>query len=168
MPAEPAAHHAVRALYSHHHGWLLGWLRRKVGCTHDAADLAHDTFVRVLKARNAQEIREPRDYLATIAKGLVVDMYRRRALERAYLEALAHVPVEQVPSTEQRALIVEALWQIDRMLDGLEQRVREAFILSQLDGWTYTQIARHLGVTTRTVNNYMVKAITACCLALEH
>ncbi|ARP88404.1 sigma-70 family RNA polymerase sigma factor [Bordetella genomosp. 9] len=166
MTAESSAHDAVHTLYRHHHGWLLGWLRGKLGCGHDAADLAQDTFVRVLKARNAQQIREPRDYLATIAKGLMVDMYRRRSLERAYLEALSQLPPQAVPSVESRALILEALWQVDRVLDRLDRRAREAFILSQFDGLTYAQIAERLGVTQRTVNNCMVRAIEACCQAL--
>jgi RNA polymerase sigma-70 factor (ECF subfamily) len=40
----------VAALYTTHHGWLQGWLRKKVGNAFDAADLAQDTFVRLLTA----------------------------------------------------------------------------------------------------------------------
>ena len=38
----------VQTLYSEHHGWLQGWLQRKLGNRCDAADLAHDTFLRLL------------------------------------------------------------------------------------------------------------------------
>ena len=31
-------------LYLEHHGWLLGWLRRRLECSETAADLAHDTL----------------------------------------------------------------------------------------------------------------------------
>jgi RNA polymerase sigma-19 factor, ECF subfamily len=51
--AESAIQEQVHALYSHHHGWLYGWLRRKLGDAHQAADLAHDTFVRLLSRREA-------------------------------------------------------------------------------------------------------------------
>lgn len=44
-------HREIYALYSDHHGWLVGWLHRRVGCIHNANDLAHDTFLRVLAAR---------------------------------------------------------------------------------------------------------------------
>ncbi|MDD3484875.1 sigma factor, partial [Azovibrio restrictus] len=33
-------------LYRDHHGWLQGWLRRRLGNAHEAADLAQDTFLR--------------------------------------------------------------------------------------------------------------------------
>ena len=44
------------ALYAEHHRWLLGWLRQRLGCLHDAADLAQDTFIRVLTARNVASV----------------------------------------------------------------------------------------------------------------
>lgn len=34
----------IHALYRDHHGWLHGWLRNRLGCTEQAADLAHDTY----------------------------------------------------------------------------------------------------------------------------
>jgi RNA polymerase sigma-70 factor (ECF subfamily) len=37
-------------------------------------------------------------------------------------------------------------------------------LLSQLDGLTYVQIAEHLGISLRTVNNHMAKAMEHCCL----
>ena len=47
-----AHHRAMHALYSEHHGWLQNWLRGKLGCAADAADLAQDTFLRILLSAN--------------------------------------------------------------------------------------------------------------------
>lgn len=74
---------AVNDLYCDHHGWLQGWLRKRLGNAFDAADLTQDTFVRVIKARSALDIREPRPYLSMIAKGLLIDLFRRRSLEHS-------------------------------------------------------------------------------------
>ena len=161
------AQQSVDTLYVTHHSWLRGWLRRKLGCREQAAELAHDTFVRIITARNAAEIREPRDYLATIAKGLVFDLFRKQALERAYLEVLASLPEASLPSLEERALMWEALLQIDRMLDGLKPKVRQAFLLSQLEGLSYAEIAFKLQVTKRTVSNYMTTALEHCYDIME-
>ena len=38
----------LHALYRDHHGWLYGWLRRRLGNAADAADLAQDAFLRLL------------------------------------------------------------------------------------------------------------------------
>ncbi|MBW7902139.1 MAG: sigma-70 family RNA polymerase sigma factor [Rhodocyclaceae bacterium] len=154
----------LSTLYRDHHGWLSGWLRRRLGNADDAADLAQDAFMRVLKARNAAEIREPRHYLTAIAKGLVVDLFRRRSLEAEYLAALARLPEPEWPSPEVRALAVEALMEVDAMLEGLGSRVRQVFILSQCDGLTYKEIAAQTGLALRTVNKYMAAAVEHCCL----
>ena len=70
--------------------------------------------------------REPR-YLTAIAKRLMLNHHRRRALDQAYLDALAVMPPALAPSVEQRLLILEALHEIDEMLSGLPGPVREAF-----------------------------------------
>lgn len=96
-----SAAHPLHALYSHHHGWLQSWLRRRLGCADDAADLAQDTFVRLLARPTAiapDAMREPRAYLTTVARGLLVDFWRRGELERAYLADLALQPEVLQPS----------------------------------------------------------------------
>lgn len=78
----------LETLYCDHHGWLYGWLRRKLGNTQDAADLAHDTFIRLVTSRRFHSLNdEPRALLAHIAKGLMIDHWRRQDVEAACLTA---------------------------------------------------------------------------------
>jgi RNA polymerase sigma-70 factor (ECF subfamily) len=149
MPAVQSVHdRAIAHLYTAHHGWLLGWLRRRIGNGWDAADLAQDTFVRLLAAPDATpekqrgwQLDEPRAYLALVAKRLLVNLHRRRALEQAYLETLARLPESLAPSPEQRALLLEA------------PRAAPP----------HAAIAARLGRSERTVKCYMVQAM-ACCI----
>lgn len=152
----------IHTLYSEHHGWLHGWLNRKLGNTSDAADLAHDTFVRLMTRQSASLGAEPRALLTHIAKGLVIDRWRRQDVERAYLESIAHLPEPEVPSPETRWLILETLYRIDAMLREMPARTRQAFLLSQIDGLTYAQVAEQLGVSLVTVKRYMRDAFLAC------
>ncbi|QSL93405.1 sigma-70 family RNA polymerase sigma factor [Ectopseudomonas toyotomiensis] len=160
--AQPLSGDSLATLYRGHHSWLLGWLRQRLACPQQAADLAQDTFVRLLLQREAQAPREPRAFLATVARGLLIDHYRRASLERAYLDALAQLPEPEVPSPESQALVMETLVAIDRLLDGLKPVVREAFLLSQLDGLTYPQIAERLGLSVSSIQQYMTQAFTHC------
>ena len=167
MPAaKPDCHHKVRALYRDHHGWLQGWLRHKLGNTFDAADLAQDTFIKVMLAQAGEQIREPRAYLATVASRLVLDHFRRQRVERSYLEVLASLPVDEVPSLEVQAVMKEALIEIDAMLDGLGSKVKQAFILNQFDALPYADIARRLDISVRSVHSYVARAMAHCCLLL--
>lgn len=158
-----AATHPVAELYSDHHGWLHAWLRKKLGCTHRAADLAQDTFLRLLARDVPLDLREPRAFLTTVAQGLVAKHFRRQKLEQAWLEALAQMPEASVPSPEQRALMLETLIEIDRRLDALGPAIRQAFLLFQLDGLTQSDIAQRLGVSIPTVKRYIARALVACC-----
>ncbi|MDG9926624.1 MULTISPECIES: sigma-70 family RNA polymerase sigma factor [unclassified Pseudomonas] len=164
VAADTLATRQVHALYSDHHGWLYGWLRGKLGNACDAADLAHDTFLRVMASRRlpAQLGDEPRALLTHIAKGLVIDHWRRQDVERAYLDALAHLPEPEAPSPETRLLIIEALMRIDAMLASLSARTREIFLLAQIDGLTLQQIAERTQTPVITVRRHIHKALVAC------
>lgn len=156
----------VEVLYNDHHHWLTGWLRRKLGCPENAADLAQDTFIRVLSAREAPTLIEPRAFLTTVAKRVLSNFYRRQDLERAYLEALAQMPEHVAPSEEDRAIILQTLLELDQLLDGLPKQVKRAFLLAQLDGLTYAQIGAQLGISIATVKRHLTKAAMRCYFAL--
>jgi RNA polymerase sigma-70 factor (ECF subfamily) len=106
-------------------------------------------------------ISYPRRYLNLIARSLMLDLFRRRAVEQAYLEALALLPEAELISEEERVLILELLQRFDQMLDKLPAVVRQAFLLSRLDGFTYGEIAGQLDVSVRTVKRYMQQAYVA-------
>lgn len=160
-----SAAHPVTELYVTHHGWLHAWLRKKLGCTDRAADLAHDTFLRLLSREEAVCIQEPRAFLSTIAQGLVANHFRRQRVEQAWLDTLAALPEAQVPSPETRALLLETLLAIDRRLDALTAPVRQAFLLSQVDGLKQAEIAVRMGISVPTVKRYVARALVACCFA---
>ncbi|MGC1332688.1 MULTISPECIES: sigma-70 family RNA polymerase sigma factor [unclassified Pseudomonas] len=154
--------YAVHSLYRHHHGWLNTWLRCRLGNAADAADLAQDTFLRLLQRTERLELSAPRAFLRTIARGLVIDHWRREELHRAYLESIAHLPPAEVPSLETRALLLELLDGIARLLDGLKPKVRKAFLLSQCEGLAHKDVAEQLGVSLRSVERYVADALFHC------
>ncbi len=157
----------VHRLYTDHHGWLNGWLRKKLGNSFDAADLAQDAFVRVLRhRRELPAVREPRAYLVTIAGRLLLNHYRRRSLERAYEEALAALPPERAPAPEQRLLILETLDHVDALLAALPAKTRTAFLLAQVDRLPQAAIAERLQLSVRTVQRHILRAYEQCILAM--
>ena len=58
----------MATLYGEHHSWLVGWLRRKLSGSDHAADLAQDTFVRVLSAQRPAMLLEPRAYRPSLTR----------------------------------------------------------------------------------------------------
>ena len=158
--------HTADSLYRDHHGWLLGLLRSRLQCPQDAADLAQDTFLRVLARPDAQAeitaIRKPRSYLATIANRVMIDHLRRRSIERALLETLATRPQALELSTETRQMVLETLIEIDTLLDNMSERTRQIFLLAQINGLSYTEIGQRLQLSVNTVRKHFARAMTAC------
>lgn len=162
---------AVHALYAEHHGWLFGWLRKKLGCPQNAADLSHDTFLRILASRDALgAMREPRAFLTTTARHLIIDRARRRQLEDAYLRELA-LTIEMMEqcqqSPEQILVTLEALEQIAFVLDGLALNARQAFLLYFLEGLRQSEIASRLGISERMIRKHLMNALMHCNHALD-
>lgn len=158
---------ALDSLYRAHHGWLQAFLRRRLGRADSARDLVHDVFLKLLAREDAIGIREPRAFLTTIAQRVLVSHWRRAQLEQAYLDALAALPEASAPSEEARTVLLETLYEIDRLLDGLPRVVKRAFLLSQLDGMGQAEIAVELGVSLATVKRYLVTAARQCYFAAE-
>ncbi|WP_081951598.1 sigma-70 family RNA polymerase sigma factor [Pseudomonas cremoricolorata] len=155
--------------FSDHHRWLLQYVQRQLNHRSDAEDTAAETFCQIIAARvDPAAIEQPRAYLATIARRLIFDRYRRRRLEEAYLERLMLLPEALAPSPEQTHLLLEALHAIDSSLAGLPLIVKKAFLLSQLDGLPYAEISQKLGVSERTVGRYMTQALRQCYLSGAH
>ncbi len=157
----------VQALYSNHRGWLYRWLRRRLGCPHNAADLLQDTYLRVMVSGRTPAPAQARPHLMQIAKGLVIDRYRREQIEQAYVLVLAQQPEKFAPSPEERAIALDVLLRICAMLDGLAPKVRETFLLSRFEGLTYAEIAAREGISVATVRKYMLKAMVACFSSLN-
>lgn len=166
-PVKPSTSLDISYLYGEHHGWLKGWLRTRTCNSADAADLAQDTFMRMLTLRQLPTLREPRHYLVTIARGLLIDKARRQTLERAYLEVLAARPEPLQVSPETYHMIIESLLAIDTLLEGLGMRTRQIFLMVQLEGLSYVQVGRQLGLSVTTVKNHLGKALMQCILLMD-
>jgi RNA polymerase sigma-19 factor, ECF subfamily len=144
--------------------WLKSKLQRRVGSPTDAEDLASSSFIELAEVQDLTTVREPRAFLTVIAKRLTFEMWRRRDLERAYMDSLLVQEVPVAPSAESIAEISQALLLVDQALNGLPVKAKAAFIYSQIDGLTYAEIATRLGVSASMVRKYIAQALIRCYL----
>ncbi len=151
----------VRNLYDQHHGWLSGWLGRKLDCSQDAADLSHDTFLKLLTSREVGVLKEPRAYLLVIANRLLINRYRRKKVEREVLQQVAVLledrekrgPAEIILNQDLLARVVMLL------LEELPEKPRRAYLMSRVDGLSYREIADKLQVSQSSVKQYLAKVL---------
>jgi RNA polymerase sigma-70 factor (ECF subfamily) len=151
-------------LYLNHHRWLSNWLSNKLACSHQAADFAQDTFIRLLTFSGISDIKEPRAFLTTTASRIIIDDARRKTLEKNYLERYYFYHGEQActPSEESLLVITQSLTVIVNMLDALPEKCQQAFLMSRFDGLPHSEIAEQLGVSKSMIKKYMTQAMLHC------
>lgn len=158
-------------LYSNHHGWLYQWLYRRLNNSADAADLSHDAFLRLIvrpAPRGFGSTAEARAYLRSMAKGMCINLWRRREIEQAWLDTLAALPESHAPSAEHQAIILEALNEIGTLLSDLPPKASSAFLMSTVCEMPSSEVARELKVSTRMVRKYVAQVMLRCMLAQAH
>lgn len=147
------------------YAWLKSKLQRRVGSRADAEDLASSSFAELADVPDPATVCDSRAFLTVIAQRLTFEMWRRRDLERAYLETLAHQEEAVTPSAESMAEVTQALLLVDQALNGLSPKAKSAFVMSQIDGLTHAEIAERLNVSVSMVRKYIAQALTKCYLA---
>ena len=147
---------------------LIARLKRIVGCWHTAADLAQDTYLRLLRMEEPQEIAHPRAFLHRTAVNLAFDYLRKqkhRAPTLAPLDDAVAVP-SQAPAACQSLYDKQRLAAFQIALVTLPSPTKDVLVLRRIHGYAHAEIAQRLGLTMRQVENHLAKALYHCQRAL--
>lgn len=145
-------------LYRRHGAWLLTFVRRRFG--HDAAeDLAQETYLRASRAQ--ADVRRPRAFLARIATNLARDRVRREMARPILITGDPRQAMAVSEPDQTQALLLK------QVILGLPPRLREVFLLSRFGGLTYEAIAQQCGVSVKTVEWRMTKALAICAARMR-
>lgn len=154
---EAQAADRLDSLFRRYGAWLDGRLRTRLG-PDEAADMVQETYLRIAPY-DSDSIRHPKAFLLRVALNLVRDDRRRRARRARFLD--------QQPAAE-----TQAASQLDQVL--LKQIVltmpplyRDIFVLNRFSGMTYPEIARARGISVKTVEWRMSKALEHCASRLD-
>lgn len=151
----------------HHYRDLLHFCLRKAHDRETAADLAQESFARVLAMQQAgQVILDPRALLRQVALRAKIDIDRRAEVrqhedidgleEDLQPTAARHLqPDEAFASSQSIQAYLEAI-------EGLPPRCREAFCLYVFDELPNKEIAERMGVSLGMVNQYISRGKLAC------
>jgi RNA polymerase sigma-70 factor (ECF subfamily) len=148
----------LEALYRGHGAWLARFVRMRVGSDR-ALDLVHQLFCRLAGQGSPGRIERPEAYLRSAALNLVRDEARAAGRRCAHLhlcdEGAAPAAPDPVAALEARDL----LNRLEHVLLALPIRTREIFLAHRLDGYSYAQIAARTGLSVKTVEKHMSRAI---------
>lgn len=153
-----------------HRQSLMGTAFRIVRDRQAAEDVAQEAYIRTRKAIDAGPIDHIEAFLHQTARNLALDYARRRKTRANYEECAADEIVNNVPAdtpnAESALIEQERMRRFEKALGQLPERARRAWALSELESWTYAQIAAHLGISRNTVFNDVKLVIGHCHDAL--
>jgi RNA polymerase sigma-70 factor (ECF subfamily) len=159
-------------LYLRHRVALIDYAQPIVGCRARAEDVVQEAYLRLARIDDtravANPIHQPVGYLYRIVRNLALDWVRHRAIEgdAATLEQRDATPAA-IPTPEQQTLDRDQLRRLIAALDELPMRTRAAFEMHRLDGRTFPEIARHLGVSVGLAHRLVKLALTHCANRLD-
>jgi RNA polymerase sigma-70 factor (ECF subfamily) len=142
---------------------LLRFLGRKLGNTHDAADIAQEAYVRVLGRNSDGAIAQPRAFLFRAALNLCIDLHRsRRGFQAVPIDEEAEAIACDAPLQDERTYRRQQLVRLERALHELPAACRQAFLMRQVEGMSYDEIASRLEISTDMVNKHLARALRHC------
>jgi RNA polymerase sigma factor (sigma-70 family) len=162
-----AAKTAIAGLYEAYAPELHGFARRRVG-RQEAEDIVQETYLHMLQRGTAATLEHPRPYLYRIAANLAVDFARktkvrlRHLSEETELFCIAPGPAG-LDAAGGAALHLRRL---KVTLAELPHVSREAFLLNRVEGLSRAEIAQKFGVSVRTIDRNVARALAHLRAAL--
>ncbi len=148
-------------LYLQHFGELRAFLLRRIGCREMAAELAHDTFIRVMSYEPGEPVRNSRALLYRIAGNLAIDHHRAHSIRPECIDDL-HENEQFATDLHDPARVACARQTLDRLrmaIEGLPPQCRRAFVLHKFEGHSHAEIAEKFGVTRNAVEKLLIRAL---------
>ncbi len=150
---------AFEQLYFAYSKRLYGNILKMVKSTAVAEEILQEVFQRIWERRTNIDIGKSfKSFLFTIAKHLVCDFFyqqtKRRDVE-AYLigtssELYQHID-EDLACKESETILSEAI-------DRLPLQRKKVYTLCKIEGRSYEEVGKILGISTSTISDHIVKA----------
>ncbi|MGQ0648001.1 MAG: RNA polymerase sigma-70 factor [Gemmatimonadaceae bacterium] len=159
---------ALEVVFRAHYPAMCAVVRRIVFAPDVAEELVQDVFFKLwAKRERLAEIDALKTYLYRAARNTALNHLRRQKLELAHEEREA---VKGEPSTleatDDSATAGELTEAVQGAINRLPTRCREIFLMSRDGGLTYGEIASELGISIKTVETQMGRALKSLRLSL--
>ena len=155
-------------------GWRERWnrslfqfLRRHAHATADVEDLAQETYLRLLRAQDLSEVRNPHAYLLGVANHVALDWRSQQPRADARVDLGEDMLVdEHPPELELDARRAER--RLHEALDQASPTLRAVLLMRLRDERSCQDIARDLELTERQVRRYLERGYERLRAAMEN
>jgi RNA polymerase sigma factor (sigma-70 family) len=155
----------VERLFAEHGGALQAFLFRRVHKHPDAAELAQEVYVRMLRVPDMESVRNPEAYLYTVASNLAKEHARQQRRDGDVVDVddpLVQEQLAELPSYAGQLDAQERIKRLREVLHQLSPKCQAAVVMQYWHGLSYDEIGQRLGVSTNMVKKYLSQALVHC------
>lgn len=138
---------------------LRRYVQRVVGSRETAEDIVQEAFLKTYQQYD--QVKTPRAFLFTAARNLAFDSHRQTRAQKT--DAIADVEksdaLQPGESLETGELSEERSRLLREAVERLPPQCRAAFALRFFHACSYKEIAERMGVTPKTVENHIARAV---------
>jgi RNA polymerase sigma-70 factor (ECF subfamily) len=155
----------VERLFAEHGGALRAFFYRRVRRHSEAADLAQEVYVRLLRVPDVDSIRNPEAYLFTVASNLAKEHAVRERHMNAALDIEEPAVQEQLADLPGFGTLLDTEVRVKRLqkvLKELPTKCQAAVALQYWKGLSYEEIGEQLDISPHMVKKYLSRALAHC------
>jgi RNA polymerase sigma factor (sigma-70 family) len=165
VPAGEPKASLVERLFAEHGAALQSFFRRRIRTKTEAADLAQEVYLRMLRIGDHNNIRNPVLYLYTVANNLVKEhavLERRRAGAIDVDELATHEQLEVLPTFDGDLDTAQHAAKLRALLRQLRPKHQAAVLLRFTQDLSYSEIGSRLEVSPQMARKYVIQALSLC------
>lgn len=148
---------------------LTRFFERRVDRRADVPDLVQEVFLRLSRLSDFSMIEKPEHYLFRTAASALNDCGRRNAVRHTashqVFDEAAHGGSDFSPHRVLEGK--DALGRLEEALRNLPERTRDVFVLRAFEEQKMADVARILGISTRSAEKHYAKGLAFAARALE-
>lgn len=149
---------AFEQAYTEYRGKVYGYLLKKSGSAEDARDLLQVTFLKLWRYRQSLSSDfHIGQHIFHIARTVYIDHLRRQSRRTRPTEMLERVPDASQYTFTSTAFDLRA--RLASELSAMPELRKKIFELNRLQGFSYQEIAQHLSISVKAVDNNLAKAL---------
>jgi RNA polymerase sigma-70 factor (ECF subfamily) len=155
----------VEKLFSEHRYALQAFFSRRLRTKQDAADLVQEVYLRMLRVRDSDAIRNPEGYLFTVATHVVYEhsLAARRAPGSVDAEPVEAAAMPDPSHGFEELFDLQArVARLQQVLAQLPPKCRATVHLRYQHGLSYQEIGTALGISAHMVQKYLGIALAHC------
>lgn len=153
---------AVDRLFREHNDALIRFLVPRLHSRDAAREVAQEAYVRLLSLHDLGAVSFMRAFLYKTAANIAVDRQRRESVHARATDQPLFEEFADSRTPERRTAGAQEIAQIQRWLEELPPKCRQAFLLNRFYGLDFAAVAEHMGFSERSARVYVERALEHC------